>query len=88
MEALHAYLKTLSPKEQSEFAVRCGTSLNYLRKSISLAKNHGKKIGMTLAVEIERESGGAVRCEQLLPDVDWRQLRTAAKKYPRPDVAA
>lgn len=27
---------------------------------------------------IERATGGAVRCEELRPDVDWSALRTAA----------
>ncbi len=86
MEALREYLKTLSPDEQAAYAKRSGTTLNYLRKAISRAINHGDKIGMSLAVDLERESGGKVRCEQLLPDVDWAQLRSAAKKYPRPNA--
>lgn len=29
---------------------------------------------------IERESGGAVRCEDLRPDVDWAYLRGTGRK--------
>lgn len=71
MEKLHEYLKTMLPSEQRKFAYRCGTSLGYLRKAISV----GQKIGVELAVAIQRESCGVVRVEDLRPDVDWRGFR-------------
>ncbi len=87
MEALREYLKTLSPDEQKAFAERCGTSVSYLRKMLSLSKK-GKKIGMNLAVDIERETAGQVRREQLLPLVDWAKFQPAPKKFRRTNVAA
>ena len=88
LQSLHAYLLALPLSERLEFAARCGTSLGYLYKAISRAKSRrgrlgrgglrGHKFGAELAVAIERESGGKVRCETLRPDVDWRALRNTA----------
>jgi DNA-binding transcriptional regulator YdaS (Cro superfamily) len=74
METLRLYLNSLSTDEQKAFALRCGTSLGYLRKAISC----GHKVGSKLAIDIERESDGTVTCESLLPEADWRFLRNTA----------
>jgi DNA-binding transcriptional regulator YdaS (Cro superfamily) len=71
MESLLAYLNNLPPHERDAFAARCKTSVNYLRSATSA----GKKLGDRLVVSIERESGGAVRAEDLRPDIDWAYLR-------------
>lgn len=44
----------------------------------------------SLAIAIERESAGSVRCEDLRPDVDWQFLRGSAPRGTRtaPDAAA
>jgi DNA-binding transcriptional regulator YdaS (Cro superfamily) len=70
METLRQYLNSLETVEQESFASRCDTSLGYLRKAISIDQQIGEK----LAIAIERESGGIVRCEHLRPDVDWKYL--------------
>lgn len=70
METLREYLNSLDTSEQEDFASRCETSLSYLRKAISV----NQKIGERLVIAIERESQGAVRCEHLRPDVDWKYL--------------
>lgn len=72
MESLRAYLNNLSPSEQAAFAFRCGTTLGYLRKALSVRQ----QLGAALCIEIERESGGSVRVEALRPDVDWAYLRS------------
>lgn len=74
MKALRKYLNGLSPAEQIAFAKRCGTSVGYLRKAISAQQ----RIGESLAISIERESDGVVRCEQVRPDVDWKFIRGTA----------
>lgn len=74
MEALRAYLNSLDPDEQDAFATRCGTTLNYLRKAIS----KGQRLALETTILIDQESGGAVRCENLRPDVDWKYLRERA----------
>ncbi len=69
MEILRQYLKTLKPAEKIDFAARCGTSLNYLRKAIS----KGQIIGPELCVQIEKESSGIVSRQKLNPD-KWAQI--------------
>lgn len=67
------YLNGLPTSEQQDFARRSGTTIGYLRKATS----KGQRIGEGLVINLERESGGAVRCEQLRPDVDWAYLRAS-----------
>ena len=76
MDELRTFLKSLSVSEQDDFARRVGTSLGYLRKVMS---TNFDKLGESLVIAIERESGGAVRCESLRPDVDWGYLRSSAR---------
>ena len=74
MDTLREYLNALSLDDQEAFASRCGTSIGYLRKAISL----GQRLGPDIVVSIERESGGLVRCEDLRGDVNWSYLRGSA----------
>jgi len=71
MKNLQAYLNTLTPDNQVAFAQRCGTSRGYLRKAISI----NQQLGESICINIERESGGVIRCESLRPDVDWLFIR-------------
>lgn len=71
MKQVLAYLATLPPAEREDFAARCRTTVNYLRKAASI----GQCIGEDLAIRIERESNRAVTVEQLRPDVDWAYIR-------------
>lgn len=70
---LREYLFGMALAERKAFAERCGTSVRHLQNIV-----YGKTCGETLAINIERESGGAVRCEDLRPDVDWAYLRGTA----------
>lgn len=69
---LKQYIAPMSLEQRQAFAKRCGTSAGYL---IQLAGRH-RKPSPTLAVTIERETKGAISCEELLPDMDWAYLRT------------
>jgi len=71
MEKLRAYLNSLSPSDQEDFARRCNTTIGYLRKGIST----GQLFGESICINIDRESEGTVTCEDLRPDVDWAYLR-------------
>lgn len=71
---LSTYLDKLNPVDQQTFAKRCGTSVDYLKQIASGTRRPGAK----LAVDIERESLGAVPVEELLPEVDWAYLRAKA----------
>jgi len=73
MEKLRTYINDLPKHEQINFAERCETSIGYLRKALSI----GQKIGESLCINIDRESKGAVRCEDIRPDIDWAYLRTS-----------
>lgn len=73
---LKDYLKKLSSEAAvndplNDFAVRCNTTVGQL-KNVS---SGSRRAGESLAINIERESRGAVRCEDLRPDVDWNYLR-------------
>ena len=72
MDKLLAYLNSLSKADRFELALRCETSEGYLRKAIST----GQRLGESLCIKLDRESAGAIRCEDLRPDVDWAYLRT------------
>lgn len=67
--------RTLNRDGREKFAERCGTTANHLR-NIAYGLG-GKRCGEALCINIERETGGAVRCEELRPDIDWNYLRTS-----------
>ena len=76
METLRTYLNALPDTKRAEFAQRCRTSVNYLRKAISL----GQPLRESLCIDIERESAGAVKVEELRTDVDWNYIRGTRKR--------
>jgi len=71
---LTEYLKSLTPEDRDAFAARCGTTIGQLRQ---VAGGH-RRAGESLAINIERESGRQVTCEELRPDVDWAYLRSTS----------
>lgn len=74
METLLTYLNSLTPDQQRAYAARCGTSVGYLRKAISVRQ----RISSELAIELARESKGKVTVDSIRPDVDWAFVRTSA----------
>ena len=73
MEKLLAYLNALQPADREGFAARCETTVGYLRKAVST----NQRLGDGLCLRIAAESAGAVRPEDLRPDVDWQYMRVA-----------
>lgn len=71
MEHLRLYLNSLPPADQVAFAARCGTTVGYLRKALSV----GQTLREGLCIKLEQESAGRVTLEGLRPDVDWAYLR-------------
>jgi len=65
METLRAYLATLSPDDQSAFAIRCGTTIGYLRKALSTKP----RLDGALVRRLNEESGGVVDRIDLRPDI-------------------
>lgn len=74
MKKLRDYLNSLSTEDQAAFAGRCKTSVGFLRKAISI----DQELNAETVIAIELESGGAVLCEDLRPDVKWQLLRNTA----------
>lgn len=70
---LKTFLQTIPLTERDTFARRCGTSFRHLQNVA-----YGKTCGESLAINIERESGREVTCEELRPDVDWAAIRGTA----------
>lgn len=72
MEELKAYLNSLTTKEQESFALRCNTTVGYLRKSIS----RNSRLGAEICVAIERETKGLVTRKHLIEDwhLRWPEL--------------
>lgn len=75
------YFMGLSVAERDDFAARCKTSRQHLT-NIAYAVDPKKKPGEGLCIAIERESGGAVRCETLRQDIDFGFLRKTCKEVP------
>lgn len=63
--------------EREAFAIRCGSTRKHLTNIA-----YGKCCGEKLAIEIERESAGVVRCEALRDDVDWAYIRGTSPVNP------
>jgi DNA-binding transcriptional regulator YdaS (Cro superfamily) len=72
---LKDYFFGLERSQRSDFAERCGTSVDYL---MQLCYSH-RRPKVELAVRIARESGNTVTCEELLPDVDWHFVRSSGQ---------
>lgn len=70
--SLKEYLDALGIKAKAldDFAKRCGTTAGQIKQV-----RCGRVPGESLAINIERETGGKVRCEELRPDVDWAYIR-------------
>jgi len=73
METLRAYLNSLSVPEQVAYAVRCETTVGYLRKAIS----KGQRLDGYLARRLDEESLGQVPRSSLRPDI-WPELADAS----------
>lgn len=50
-------------------------ALGVSRPAVSQWLRNECPVPMRRCIEIERETGGAVRCEELRPDIDWSFLR-------------
>lgn len=73
MDKLLTYINGLPLADREPFAVKCGTTIGYLRNACSTKK----KMSLELCLSIATESANAVRPEDLRPDVDWVYMRNA-----------
>ena len=67
--------KYLESTSASDLAATVGISNAYL----SQIKSGVRKASSQVCISIERATSGAVRCEDLRPDVDWAYLRGTSK---------
>lgn len=70
-DKLLAYLNALTPSDRDAFAARRRSTVGYLRKACSTKQQLSEGLCMRLA----GESQGALRPEDLRPDLDWDYLR-------------
>lgn len=68
---LSEYLKTMDKDGLESLARRCGTSVGQLKQ----VAYGNRRASAGLAVSLDRETGGGIRCESLRPDIDWAYLR-------------
>lgn len=67
-------IRSLEPTQLEALAGRSGTSVGNLKQIA-----YGYRLaGPGLAINLDRESGRAVTCEELRPDVDWAYLRNSS----------
>lgn len=71
MEKLHAYINSLEPQAQVDFADRAGTTIGYLRKAISI----NQRLGEGICIRLVKAADGALSPEDLRDDVDWNVIR-------------
>lgn len=68
------YLNAIPVEARESFAARCGTSFDYLRQV-----GYGNRAcSEKLAINLERESGRMLTCEELCPTTDWAFIRATA----------
>lgn len=81
MDTFHTYFKALTKAEREAFAAKVGTSVAYLWQ---IAYKQ-RRCAESLAIEIEKASKGAIRVEDLRPDVDWAYIRSSAQSIAESD---
>lgn len=62
----------ISVQARRRIAGQCGVSDEYLYQLLTGRK---KTVRAELLISIEKESAGAIRCEDLCPTADWSYLR-------------
>ncbi len=73
----------ISRQVRRHIAQKCGISDDYLYQVITRRKS----VRAERCIEIEKATGGIVRCEDLRPDVDWAYLRGTAPAPQTPATA-
>jgi DNA-binding transcriptional regulator YdaS (Cro superfamily) len=70
------HINSLTTEEQFYFAQKCETSAAHIRNIA-----HGySPCSEKLAISLDRESQGKVKCEVVRPDVDWKYLINKGRK--------
>lgn len=83
METLRVYLNSLTPEQQATYAKRCGTTIAYLRKAMSVQA----RFDGALCRLLDEESNGAVPRNTLRPDI-WPELAPKPRRKAEQQKAA
>lgn len=59
---------------------KAAKALGVTYQAVCFWRDGERKIPEKACIDIERETSGKVRCEDLRPDVDWNFLRNTKKK--------
>ncbi|EGU03076.1 TPA: helix-turn-helix domain-containing protein [Acinetobacter baumannii] len=74
--SLKQYFSSLSEEQQKAFAAACETTTGQIKQIM-----YGyRPCNPSLAINIDRESKGQVRCDDLCPDTDFDYLRRTPKQ--------
>ena len=76
MDSLKSYFLNLSSDERESFAVNCKTSVAYIQQ---IYQGH-RQCSACLAIEIDKNSKGLVKCDELCPNTDFDYLRSRSNK--------
>lgn len=75
------FLKPLDKNALLAFATRCDTTPGQLKQ----VAYGNRRANAALAIALDRETDGAVPCEETRPDIDWAYLRNSG--VPRKSAA-
>lgn len=65
---------------QAKFAELVSTPERKVTQGLVWQWMNGRtQVSIEAAAQVEKHTGGAIRCEELRPDVDWAYLRRPAK---------
>lgn len=73
---LRKFVTSMPIASRADFAGLCGTSIGHLEHIY----NGHRGCNPVLAIEIDKHSGGAVKCDELRPDADFDYIRRQAIK--------
>ena len=76
MNNLKNYFLNLSGDEREAFAANCNTSVAYIQQ---IYQGH-RQCSSSLAIEIDKNSNGLVKCDELCPNTDFDYLRSQSNK--------
>ena len=76
MDNLKNYFLNLTSDEREAFAANCNTSVAYIQQIYS---GH-RQCSASLAIEIDKNSKGLDKCEELSPSTDFEYLRSQSNE--------
>lgn len=68
------HIKPLDKTALERLAQQCGTTPGQLKQ----VAYGNRRASASLAIALDRETEGVIRCEETRPDIDWAYLRNSA----------